>query len=152
MFFTSIDLKLVKRDKNNLADQTSTLGKGVNIAEFIFKRYRSVHGYGLFKKMTGINGRPELDILLSKGNDMWENLNFIYKMSDSENFRLKINIPHQPRIDWQMSSAALSKDMNSEPWMIIMLGKVFEKNPVVLDLLGYQVEEREFFYKSKNIF
>jgi hypothetical protein len=150
VFFTSIDLNLVKRDKNNLADQKTILGKGVSIAEFIFKRYRSVHGYGLFRKMTGVTGRPELEILITKDNHKWENLNFMYKMSDSENFRMKFNIPHQPRVDWQMWFAALSKDMNSEPWLVIMLGKVLEKNPVVLDLLGYHVDEREFYYKSNK--
>ena len=37
--------------------------------------------------------------------------------------------------------AALSNNINSEPWLIIMIGRIFEKNPYVLDLLGYEVND-----------
>jgi len=62
----------------------------------------------------------------------------------------KINIPHQPRIDWQIWFSALSEDINTEPWLIIMLGKILERNPAVLDLLGYYVEEKQFYYKGNS--
>lgn len=47
-----------------------------------------------------------------------------------------------------MNYAAYSPDINSEPWLVVLLGKIFEKNPIILDLLGYIVEEKEFIYKN----
>ena len=68
-------------------------------------------------------------------------------MSDQENFSLKWNIPHQPRVDWQIWFSALAININSEPWLVIMLGKILEKNPVTLNMLGYYVEEADLYHK-----
>jgi len=151
VFFSSIDLQLVDKNSNN--DFDKILQKGVNISDYLFTRLRINHGYGLFRVMTGINERPELELkLFNEKGKKWENLNFPYKMSDEENFRLKSIIPHQPRIDWQIWFSALSTSINSEPWLVIMSGKILERNPVTLNLLGYYVKEADIYYKCKLFF
>jgi len=146
VFYNSIDLQLA--DKNSYNPVEKVLADGLEYTENYFSRFRINHGYGLFRKITGINGRPELEIKIynEKIGD-WENFNFLYKMSDQENFRLKWNIPHQPRVDWQMWFSALANNINSEPWLVIMLGKILERNPVTLNMLGYYVEQAEFYHK-----
>lgn len=112
-----------------------------NKAENIFQNLNTNYSYGLFRVMTGIGSRPELEIYFkSKNLKNKKKINFLYKQSYDKNLKL-FNIPHQPRIDWQMWFAALSSNINTEPWLIIMLGRIFEKNPYVLDLLGYEIKD-----------
>lgn len=107
----------------------------------------SLFGYGLFRVMTGINGRPELEILYTheiypNEND-WKPINFIYKPQEHKrNLSLFINIPHQPRIDWQIWFSALRPTYSSEEWLINLCGRILEKNDVVLDLLGYENDDK----------
>jgi hypothetical protein len=151
VFYTSLDLKL--SDKNSKFVVDRYLNEGLAFSDMIFSRFRLAHGYGLFRRMTGVGGRPELEIYyMSEEDKTWETLNFQYKMNDSKEFKMKFNIPHQPRIDWQIWFSALARDINSEPWLVIMLGKVLEKNPVTLDLLGYKTKQKGFFYECKIIF
>jgi hypothetical protein len=142
VFFKSVDLTLPSKSYlGNYIDE------GVKVTDLLFSRFRISHGYGLFRVMTGVGNRPELEIKVEI-NDIFETLNFNYKMDDRKS--LKYNIPHQPRIDWQIWFSSLAKDVNSEGWMIIMLGKILEKNPVILDLLGYHIEEKYTYYKCNN--
>jgi hypothetical protein len=150
VFYNSVDLQLVNKNNKSPGIVEKYLEQGVNLSEYIFTRFRDNHGYGLFRVMTGVGGRPELEIkILNSGKDKWENLNFIYKISDDDKFKLKFIMPHQPRVDWQIWFSALSKDINSEGWLVVMLGKILERNPVILDLLGYKISEKEHFYKCK---
>jgi Lipase maturation factor len=105
------------------------------------------NGYGLFRVMTGVNGRPELEIKYLNKDKKWKNIDFIYKINSDTKARPGFNIPHQPRIDWQIWFSALVPEINTEPWLVILAGKIFEKNPVVLDLLGYYVKEKELYYQ-----
>ncbi len=73
-------------------------------------------------------------------------VNFAYKPSILRN-TLLFNMPHQPRLDWQMSNSAYSQNVESEHYLVLLLGKICEKNPVILDLLGYRIHEKENFYK-----
>ena len=54
---------------------------------------------------------------------------------------------HAPRLDLKVYEAAKEEDLNKDSWLILLLGKIFEKNPVVMDLLGYEIEEKKFLNK-----
>ncbi|KAH8878202.1 Lipase maturation factor 2 [Schistosoma japonicum] len=65
-----------------------------------------------YLRMTGVGGRPEL-ILEAASN---------------------LNVPHQPRLDWQMWFAALSNYRN-HPWFMNLIYRLLNQQPEVLQLL-----------------
>jgi hypothetical protein len=84
-----------------------------------------VSSYGLFRRMTGVGGRPEVVI---EGSDFtdgpWKEYHFLYKpgnLSEAPKFVL----PHQPRLDWQMWFAALGNYQHN-PWFISLLYRILE--------------------------
>ncbi|CAG9334445.1 LMF2 [Blepharisma stoltei] len=95
--------------------------------------YQLTNSYGLFRRMTGVGGRPELIIQGSYDQKAWKDYEFTYK---PQNITLspKINIPHQPRLDWQMWFAALG-DLRNSPWMVALLNRLFYSSPSVNTLL-----------------
>lgn len=141
VFYKSVDFKLPS--KTFVGKYFDEIEK---LTDVLFVRFKICHGYGLFRVMTGVGYRPELEVKYQVG-EQWEPLHFQYKMSDEKG--LRFNVPHQPRIDWQIWFSALAQDMNTEGWLAIACGKVLEKNPVILDLLGYQIYEKENYYKCK---
>ena len=63
--------------------------------------------YGLFRRMTGVGGRPE--IVIEGSNSLhgpWLEYSFLYKPGNTS-VPPKFCLPHQPRLDWQMWFAAL---------------------------------------------
>ena len=137
VFYQSINLKV----------ENSYVNIAFGFSRKVLQSYQINSGYGLFRVMTGVSGRPELEIKYLNRQKQWKNINFIYKPSHIPKHKPLINIPHQPRIDWQIWFSALSKEINTETWLIILTGKIFEKNPIILDLLGYYVREKNFYYK-----
>ena len=123
---------------------------GLNLSQKYFNRFHIYNNYGIFNKKL-VNDRLELDIKFSEDSDSWKPVDFQYKPSLGRN-DLRIIMPHQPRLDWQVASSAYSKSIESDPYLVLLLGKVLEKNPVILDLLGYRIEEKENFYKRNNLF
>eukprot|EP00092_Neocalanus_flemingeri_P022033 GFUD01023898.1.p1 GENE.GFUD01023898.1~~GFUD01023898.1.p1 ORF type:complete len:639 (+),score=170.92 GFUD01023898.1:81-1997(+) len=97
-------------------------------------RLQLTSSYGLFRRMTGVGGRPEVII---EGSDQlhgpWKEYEFLYKpgnISRAPTFML----PHQPRLDWQMWFAALGSYQHN-PWFISMVFRLLEGRPEVLQLL-----------------
>ena len=84
-----------------------------------------VSSYGLFRRMTGVGGRPEVIIeVANQRNGPWKELHFRYKpgnLSEAPQFVL----PHQPRLDWQMWFAALG-DYQHNPWFLSLLYRILE--------------------------
>src|ERR1041384_7795182 len=68
--------------------------------------FRSINSYGLFRVMT--TEREEIVIEGSDDGEAWETYQFKYKPGDP-NRRPGFVEPHQPRLDWQMWFAALSR-------------------------------------------
>ncbi|XP_054159752.1 lipase maturation factor 2-like [Oppia nitens] len=100
------------------------------------ERYPVVNSYGLFRRMTGVGGRPE--IVIEGSNDMsspsgWKAYHFLYKPGDITKAP-QFNIPHQPRLDWQMWFAALDTYQNN-PWLLNLCYRLLTAQPEVLDLL-----------------
>jgi hypothetical protein len=70
----------------------------------LFEPLRLVSSYGLFAAMT--TERNEIVIEGSHDGVEWREYAFLYKPGDVTR-RPPWNIPHQPRLDWQMWFAAL---------------------------------------------
>jgi len=91
-----------------------------------------VNGYGLFAVMT-----TERDEIVIEGSDdgvEWREYEFRYKPGDLMR-RPLWNIPHQPRLDWQMWFAALD-DPRGLPWFSGFLRRILENEPSVTALLA----------------
>ncbi|CAB4000019.1 lipase maturation factor 2-like [Paramuricea clavata] len=97
--------------------------------------YEIVNSYGLFRRMTGVGGRPEIVI---EGCDSldgpWKEYNFRYKPGPLTEYPPFI-APHQPRLDWQMWFAALGSYQHN-PWFVHLVYKLLEGDRDVLDLMG----------------
>jgi predicted DCC family thiol-disulfide oxidoreductase YuxK len=90
-----------------------------------------VSSYGLFAIMT--TRRDEILIEGSSDGIEWREYEFRYKPGDL--FRAPPwNIPHQPRLDWQMWFAALD-DPRRLPWFWRFLQRLLENEPSVTALL-----------------
>ena len=90
-----------------------------------------VNSYGLFANMT--TTRPEIIIEGSQDGETWSEYAFRYKPGDTDR-RPPWNIPHQPRLDWQMWFAALST-ANETPWFTNLLVRLLQNAPIVGGLL-----------------
>ena len=90
-----------------------------------------VSSYGLFAVMT-----TERDEIIIEGSDdgtEWREYEFRYKPGDVTR-RPGWNIPHQPRLDWQMWFAAL-EDPQSLPWLSRLFQRLLQNEPTVTALL-----------------
>jgi len=89
-----------------------------------------VNPYGLFAMMT--TTRPEIVIEGSSDGQLWREYVFRYKPGPLSR-PLTWNIPHQPRLDWQMWFAALGSVRDS-PWLVRLVQRLLEASPPVLAL------------------
>jgi lipase maturation factor 1 len=92
---------------------------------------RIVSSYGLFAIMT--TERHEIVIEGSDDGVNWREYEFRYKPGDVAR-RPRWNIPHQPRLDWQMWFAAL-EDVRRLPWFWQFMRRLLENEPTVTALL-----------------
>ena len=90
-----------------------------------------VSPYGLFAVMT--TERDEIVIEGSYDGVEWREYEFRYKPGDVAR-RPPWNIPHQPRLDWQMWFAALD-DPRRLRWFALFLARVLNNEPTVLALM-----------------
>ncbi len=107
------------------------LGKAVNLVRWAMPLHIA-NNYGLFAVMT--TRRPEIDVQGSMDGDNWESYVFRYKPGPLER-RPRWNLPHQPRLDWQMWFAALG-DYRRNPWFtnfMVALGEGTEEVLVLLE-------------------
>ncbi|XP_058804278.1 lipase maturation factor 2-like [Phymastichus coffea] len=113
----------------------STLPKQLKKIHANLDHFHLVNSYGLFRKMTGISGRPE--VVIEGSNDIegpWKEYHFLYKPGDV-NATLPFVAPHQPRLDWQMWFAALGT-YHQNPWLMSLTYRLLHGQPEVLALLN----------------
>ncbi|KRX27421.1 Lipase maturation factor 2 [Trichinella nelsoni] len=104
----------------------------------MLEKYKISSSYGLFSSMTGVEGRPELIVEGSNAlNGSWVEYNFLYKVGPVDEAPL-LNIPHQPRLDWQMWFAALTEKPDESPWFISFVYRLLTNSKAVLDLMDAQ--------------
>ncbi|XP_072179085.1 lipase maturation factor 2-like [Diadema setosum] len=99
-------------------------------------RFEVVHSYGLFRRMTGVGGRPEVIV---EGSDVidsgWQPYEFLYKPGNISEPPSWV-APHQPRLDWQMWFAALGSYQHN-PWFLNLVFRLLNNEPTVLDLIKH---------------
>ena len=98
-----------------------------------FVPFHITNGYGLFAVMT--TKRPEIIVQGSNNGRAWIAYEFHYKPGDLS-AAPRWNIPHQPRLDWQMWFAALSS-ANRQPWFGNFLVRLLRNAPEVTNLLRH---------------
>jgi predicted DCC family thiol-disulfide oxidoreductase YuxK len=96
-----------------------------------FEPLHLVSPYGLFAVMT--TSRNEIIVEGSNDGVEWRAYEFRYKPGDVARAP-PWNIPHQPRLDWQMWFAALD-DPQRLPWFSSFLERLLENEPSVTALL-----------------
>jgi hypothetical protein len=104
----------------------------VGRAPAVFPSLNIVNRYGLFAVMT--TSRPEIVIEGSQDGQEWKSYEFKFKPGDVS-APLRWVAPYQPRLDWQMWFAALSRHENS-PWFSTLIQRLLEGSPEVLNLLA----------------
>ncbi len=92
-----------------------------------------VNHYGLFADMTVT--RPEIIVEGSNNGRTWRAYEFKWKPGRLDR-RPRFVAPHQPRLDWQMWFAALSK-RRARHWFTPFMQRLLEGSPEVLALLAH---------------
>ncbi|XP_037702008.1 lipase maturation factor 2 [Choloepus didactylus] len=88
------------------------------------------NSYGLFRRMTGLGGRPEVVLEGSYDGSHWTEVEFMYKPGNVSRPPPLVT-PHQPRLDWQMWFAALGPHTHS-PWFTSLVLRLLQgKEPVI---------------------
>lgn len=88
------------------------------------------NSYGLFRRMTGVGGRPEVVLEGSYDGQHWTEIEFMYKPGNVSRPPPFLT-PHQPRLDWQMWFAALGPHTHS-PWFTGLVLRLLQgKEPVI---------------------
>ncbi|VDO64722.1 unnamed protein product [Schistosoma curassoni] len=96
--------------------------------------YYITNSYGLFRRMTGVGGRPELILeAASSPAGPWYEYEFNFKPGRIDKTP-PVVIPHQPRLDWQMWFAALTNYRN-HPWLMNLVYRLLNQQTEVLELL-----------------
>jgi predicted DCC family thiol-disulfide oxidoreductase YuxK len=103
----------------------------VRAMDQLIEPLRMVNSYGLFAVMT--TERNEIIIEGSDDGTEWREYEFRYKPGDVAR-RPPWNIPHQPRLDWQMWFAALD-DPRRVNWFPHFLERLLENESTVTALL-----------------
>jgi predicted DCC family thiol-disulfide oxidoreductase YuxK len=101
------------------------------LIEDLIEPFHIVNSYGLFAVMT-----TERDEIVIEGSDdgmAWREYEFWDKPGDREESP-RWNIPHQPRLDWQMWFAALD-DPQRLPWFLNFVERLLENQPAVTALM-----------------
>jgi hypothetical protein len=93
-----------------------------------------VNAYGPFAIVT--TRRHEVILEGSSDGETWREYGFQYK-PDAPDKPLRWNIPHQPRLDWQLWFLALREPFTPLPWFENFVRKLKSGSPEVLDLLGH---------------
>ncbi|XP_072033992.1 lipase maturation factor 2-like [Amphiura filiformis] len=100
------------------------------------------HSYGLFRRMTGVGGRPEVIIEGSYYPESgWKPYEFMYKPGNLSAMPPFV-APHQPRLDWQMWFAALGSYEHNK-WFVNLIYRLLDGQQEVLDLIAHNPFENK---------
>ncbi|KAL0625587.1 Lipase maturation factor 2 [Plecturocebus cupreus] len=100
------------------------------------------NSYGLFRRMTGLGGRPEVVLEGSYDGHHWTEIEFMYKPGNLSR-PPPVVVPHQPRLDWQMWFAALGQHTHS-PWFTSLVLRLLQGKEPVIRLIQSQVARYPF--------
>lgn len=153
-FLLSIDVELFPttsnaNESNDDLHSPNSFQNFAFLSDILFSNYNVYGVYGnTQQEIQSVLGRSELEIEYTTeiNNNKWNTVNFNYKLGPNNSVP-KFLFFYMPRIDWKINLAANDEDLNNDSWIIILLGKIFERNPVIMDLLGYEVEEKKYYEK-----
>ncbi|XP_013858937.1 lipase maturation factor 2a isoform X2 [Austrofundulus limnaeus] len=123
-------------------DSNARLWPGVRQAYEAVDRYQLVNSYGLFRRMTGVGGRPEVVIEGSSDGVAWTEIEFMYKPGNLS-ASPPVLTPHQPRLDWQMWFAALGPHTQA-PWFTSLMHRLLQGKRDVIELIQTDVSKYPF--------
>ncbi|XP_072291218.1 lipase maturation factor 2a [Eucyclogobius newberryi] len=123
-------------------DSNANLWPGVRQAHELVDRYQLVNSYGLFRRMTGVGGRPEVVIEGSYDGVTWVEIEFMYKPGNMSRPPPMVT-PHQPRLDWQMWFAALGPQQQS-PWFSSLMHRLLQGKQDVIELIQSDISRYPF--------
>ncbi|XP_074997112.1 lipase maturation factor 2 isoform X1 [Calonectris borealis] len=109
------------------------------------ERFQVVNSYGLFRRMTGVGGRPEVVLEGSYDKQTWTEIEFMYKPGNVSTAP-PVVAPHQPRLDWQMWFAALAHH-SSSPWFTSFVYRLLQGKKDVIRLV--QVDESRYPFSAQ---
>ncbi|NWZ14533.1 LMF2 factor, partial [Agelaius phoeniceus] len=109
------------------------------------ERFQVVNSYGLFRRMTGVGGRPEVILEGSYDGHSWTEIEFMYKPGNVSAAPAVV-APHQPRLDWQLWFAALGPHQNS-PWFSALVLRLLQGQPDVIRLV--QTDESRYPFHAR---
>ncbi len=115
-----------------LPSGAGVVGRFATVLGVPVEPFRIVNSYGLFAVMTTM--RPEIIIEGSLDGKVWVPYEFRYKPGELRR-RPGWNIPHQPRLDWQMWFAALDEE-GRNPWFSDLLFRLLQNQAEVVSLLA----------------
>ncbi|NXT28220.1 LMF2 factor, partial [Syrrhaptes paradoxus] len=105
-------------------ESNGKLWPGVQRMFAAVERFQVVNSYGLFRRMTGVGGRPEVVLEGSYDQRAWTEIEFMYKPGNVS-AAPPVVVPHQPRLDWQMWFAALGPHTSS-PWFASFVHRLLQ--------------------------
>uniref|UniRef100_A0A7N8YQF4 Lipase maturation factor n=1 Tax=Mastacembelus armatus TaxID=205130 RepID=A0A7N8YQF4_9TELE len=123
-------------------DSNARLWPGVRRAYELVDQYQLVNSYGLFRRMTGVGGRPEVVIEGSNDGVTWTEIEFMYKPGNLS-ASPPVLTPHQPRLDWQMWFAALSTHTQA-PWFTSLIYRLLQGKKDVIELIQTDISQYPF--------
>ncbi|CAB1323121.1 unnamed protein product, partial [Coregonus sp. 'balchen'] len=123
-------------------DSNGSVWPGVRQGYDAVSRYQLVNSYGLFRRMTGVGGRPEVVIEGSMDKVTWTEIEFMYKPGNLS-APPSVITPHQPRLDWQMWFAALGTHTHS-PWFTSLMYRLLQGKTDVIELIQSDVSQYPF--------
>ncbi|XP_047405845.1 lipase maturation factor 2 isoform X1 [Sciurus carolinensis] len=100
------------------------------------------NSYGLFRRMTGLGGRPEVVLEGSYDGHHWTEIEFMYKPGNVSR-PPPVVVPHQPRLDWQMWFAALGPHTHS-PWFTSLVLRLLQGKEPVIQLIQSNITRYPF--------
>lgn len=103
------------------------------------------NSYGLFRRMTGLGGRPEVVLEGSYDGLHWTEIEFMYKPGNISLMPAVVT-PHQPRLDWQMWFAALGPHTQS-PWFTSLVHRLLQGKEPVIRLLQNDLAKYPFYHE-----
>ncbi|XP_038011295.1 lipase maturation factor 2 isoform X1 [Motacilla alba alba] len=109
------------------------------------ERFQVVNSYGLFRRMTGVGGRPEVILEGSYDGHSWTEIEFMYKPGNVS-VAPAVVAPHQPRLDWQLWFAALGPHQGS-PWFSALVLRLLQGQPDVIRLV--QTDESRYPFHGR---
>ncbi|XP_042647817.1 LOW QUALITY PROTEIN: lipase maturation factor 2, partial [Tyto alba] len=109
------------------------------------ERFQVVNSYGLFRRMTGVGGRPEVVLEGSYDKQTWTEIEFMYKPGNVS-AAPPVVAPHQPRLDWQMWFAALGHH-SSSPWFTSFVHRLLQGKEDVIRLV--QIEGSQYPFSAR---